>query len=86
MSNGSDDSEEQSDSTLDQIKEIIEELKDDIKGTHKKELFKMAELLYSLDVKTEACMLETSSGNIEFALVIPVSQFKAFRKILLSKI
>jgi hypothetical protein len=35
MSNGSDDSEEQPDSTLDQLKELIEELKDDKKSCSK---------------------------------------------------
>ena len=86
MSHGTDGSKEQSDSTLTQLKQLLDELNDDLKGSQKKELFKMAELLLSMNVRSEACVITNHSGKTEFGLVIPISQFKEFRRLIVSTI
>jgi hypothetical protein len=85
MPNESDDSENEY-SSLDELKELIDEIKEEITGNQRKELFKMSEFFSSFGIRTEVCRMPLSSDKTEFAIVIPISQFKALRKVILNSI
>ena len=83
MSNESNDIQEQQDS-LSELKQILDELNDEVNQTNRENLFKMAEFLFALDIKVEACQIEMSNGDSDLGLVIPITQFNNLRKALLS--
>jgi hypothetical protein len=83
MSNESNDIQEQQDS-LSELKQILDELNDEVNQTNRENLFKMAEFLFALDIKVEACQIEMSNGDSDLGLVIPITQFNNLRKALLN--
>ena len=83
MSNESNDIQEQQDS-LSELKQILDELNDEVNQANRENLFKMAEFLFALDIKVEACQIEMSNGDSDLGLVIPITQFNNLRKALLS--
>jgi len=82
MSNESNDSSGRPGS-ISELREILDELSDEIQESNRDNLFKMAEFLYALDVKVEVCQIEMSNGTTELGLVIPIQQFSGLRKALI---
>jgi hypothetical protein len=81
MSDESNDQKGQKDS-MSELRDILNELSEEIEESNRDNLFKMAEFLYALDVKVEACQIEMSNGTTELGLVIPIHQFSSLRKAL----
>lgn len=71
---------------LTELRDIINELSDEIEESNRENLFKMAEFLYALDIKVEACQIELTDGSSELGLVIPVHQFNNLRKALVNNV
>lgn len=85
MPDGSDDSKVGHDSLKDELNALFDEIKEEVTGNQRKELFRMAEMLSSIDIRVELCQIDTKKGK-QFGVVIPISQFKELRKVLLSNI
>ena len=84
MSDESDDIEV-GDNSLDELKVLLDELSDEISAGNRKQLFKMAEFLLALDVKSEICQVRTSKDTYEYGIVIPIKQINKLRKALVGK-
>ena len=84
MSDESDDIEVGHNS-LDELKVLLDELSDEVSAGNRKQLFKMAEFLLALDVKSEICQVRTSKGTYEYGIVIPIKQINKLRKALVGK-
>jgi len=82
MSSKSDDLQRDRDG-ISELRDILDELSEEIEESNRENVFKMAEFLYALDVKVEACQIEMSNGSTSLGLVIPVDQFNALRKALI---
>jgi uncharacterized coiled-coil protein SlyX len=82
MSDESTDLQNGNDS-LSELKQIIEELNEEVTEQKRNNIFKMAEFLFALDIKVEACQIEMSDGSNDLGLVVPMNQFNNLRKALL---
>jgi hypothetical protein len=83
MSNESNDPQGKDDS-LSELRDILDELSAEIQEGNRESLFKMAEFLYALDIRVEACQIEMSDGSTNLGLVVPVTQFSNLRKALIN--
>jgi hypothetical protein len=84
MSDESDDNEIGNDS-LTELKNLIDELSEEISSGDRKKIFKMAEFLIALNISVEICQIQTKQDNYEYSIVIPISQINNLRKALLGK-
>ena len=84
MSNESNDPEI-GDNPLSELKELLDELSNELSQNDRQKIFKMAEFMLALDVRTEACQIQMSGGRTLLGLVITVDQFSNLRKALVQK-
>lgn len=84
MSDKSDDTQVGKD-TLAELKELLSELSDELSQNDRQKIFRMAEFLLALDVRTEACQVQMSGGRSLLGLVITIDQFKNLRKALVQQ-
>jgi hypothetical protein len=84
MSNQSNDNEV-GQNPLDELRELLSELSDELSQNERQKIFKMAEFLLALDVRTEACQIQMSSGKSMLGLVITIDQFNNLRKALVQQ-
>jgi hypothetical protein len=73
------------DNPLSELKELLDELSNELSQNDRQKIFKMAEFMLALDVRTEACQIQMSGGRTLLGLVITVDQFSNLRKALVQK-
>ena len=83
MPNKSDDNED-GNNPLNELRELLEEFSTEIESDKRQNIFKMAEFLLALEVRTEPCQIEMVNGKKELGLVVPYNQFSNLRKALLN--
>jgi len=70
---------------LDELRELLTELSDELSQNDRQKIFKMAEFLLALNIRTEACQVQMAAGRTMLGLVITVDQFNNLRKALVQK-
>jgi hypothetical protein len=73
------------DNPLSELKELLDELSNELSQNDRQKIFKMAEFMLALDVRTEACQIQMSNGKSQLGLVITIDQFNNLRKALVQQ-